>query len=512
MIVKFFRELEEYTKEQVLDRLVVQDAPKQTEEDIKKEKEARWENIKKTLSDAQVLSEIPPNSKQDNEFHYKFTYVGIFETSDYLGYCFPKFVELDEDKNSESECMDLMKMMIRVIDHYDDERGKDLLLSVGGGEDAYSRLRLELFLYRDYLENGPYTNFTDFLEDNGEGEIDWDATINGTASIIKRHIPHYVTLKTWASQVEVDYFNRLHRCIVAECSRDFEQNHLQEFLNLFSIDDSEDEFEAFGDKDYILNRLNAEIASQFVTRKQDVLKAMRAYVERKNFQTISDSVFLVGNRNFNNIWEKACASLFVNLFPFEPGSKEDDLFHSKWYIYKDGKSEEAYEPISSTGELKPDILAEYAIPDSKTKLFGILDAKNYMISFDENAEKKLVNYPGIQDITKQFAYEKVLLGYLAAGEIKREHVLNMLLFPYTAPKPSSDPYDLQVNVFGRVEMPSLTGWPSELDPAGQLARFSLVNIDLVYLDYRGVFNCYLDGVNKQEMLKEVYDSVKNFKK
>ena len=62
-------------------------------------------------------------------------------------------------------------------------------------------------------------------------------------------------------------------------------------------------------------------------------------------------------------------------------------------------------------------------------------------------------------------------------------------------------------------MPALTDWHSEWDSkAEQLVKISLVNIDLVYLDYRGVFNCYLDGVNKQEMLKEVYDSVKNFKK
>lgn len=85
------------------------------------------------------------------------------------------------------------------------------------GEDrnSFNMLGLVLHILHDYYENGIYTNYQEIIETNGEGEIDWDRTINETFAYLKDNRPYYLELKTIANQTDdFDYFktaSRMHR-------------------------------------------------------------------------------------------------------------------------------------------------------------------------------------------------------------------------------------------------------------------------------------------------------------
>ena len=56
---------------------------------------------------------------------------------------------------------------------------------------------------------------------------------------------------------------------------------LIELFELTEINLSDEELNDFGEKDYILNRLENELDRQFNTRKQMLLKTMHAFIRQK---------------------------------------------------------------------------------------------------------------------------------------------------------------------------------------------------------------------------------------
>ena len=51
-------------------------------------------------------------------------------------------------------------------------------------------------LLNDYYENGLYENDKDIIENNGNGEIHWDKTINDSFTLLSNNRPYYLELKT----------------------------------------------------------------------------------------------------------------------------------------------------------------------------------------------------------------------------------------------------------------------------------------------------------------------------
>lgn len=68
----------------------------------------------------------------------------------------------------------------------------------------------------------------------------------------------------------------------------------------------------FGDKEYILYKIEKELNIQFNTRKQLVLKTMYAYLYRRGSLFDIDCLSLFGTNSFNHVWEKICADIMDN--------------------------------------------------------------------------------------------------------------------------------------------------------------------------------------------------------
>lgn len=85
-------------------------------------------------------------------------------------------------------------------------------------------------------------------------------------------------------------------------------------LDLFEMDEinlTDEELDDFGDKEYILYRIEKELNIQFNTRKQLVLKTMYAYIERRGSLFDIDCLSLFGTNSFNLVWEKSVLILWT---------------------------------------------------------------------------------------------------------------------------------------------------------------------------------------------------------
>lgn len=463
----FFQELKRYSLNEIRDRLGC------TSENVKAyintlRKYGIVKIVKKESLDFADLTNddlvIADSAEEVSGACYKFDFVGVVAVKDKVVFCYPKYATSTDDKIIRDE----LKLAIKAIRKYD-SKGELVHLHDKDDKGEYNKLALSLHILQDYFENGVYTNIQEIIESNGEGEIDWDRTINETFAYIKNNRPYYLELKTRSSQNDdYDYFKRLHECIVTQCSKYFKELSVLDFFDLPEILLSESELKDFGDTDYILYRLEREIANQFVTRKQNLLKTLYTFVATSGTSSQENSYSLYGTNCINLIWEKACGQIFGNIHD----QVESEIKKPQWYL-NGGHYE--------TKSLIPDIITECNMDreGDYERVFCILDAKYYLIKAENISSGKGI--PGVQDVVKQFAYHESFMDYLRKKNC--ESVFNAFLLPKLYEGSEQEP----VTIHGFVTM---LKWGVE----------QLVPIYLVFLDPSFVWRNYLSDSVKKDIL------------
>lgn len=396
---------------------------------------------------------------------YKFDFVGIAVVKDKVFFCYPKYIIDTDIRKIRNE----LKLAIRAVQIYS-SKGEQFFLHNWDNKGEYNKLALSLHIMQDYIENDVYTNVQEVIETNGEGEIDWDRTIDETFAYVRENRPYYLELKTRSSQNDnSDYFKRLHECIVTQCSKYLKELTILDFFDMPEVFLSELELKDFGDTDYILYRLEREIANQFVTRKQNLLKTLYTFVATSGTSSQENSYSLYGTNSMNLVWQDACGVIFGNIYK----NVEAQIAKPQWYL-----NDNRYEAAKS---LIPDIITECNIEyeDDYEKVFCILDAKYYIVKAENISSGKGI--PGVQDIVKQFAYHESFLGYLSTKHC--ESVFNAFLLPKLHEGSEQEP----ITIRGFVTM---LKWGVE----------QLVPIYLVFLDPSFVWQNYLSGSIKKDVL------------
>lgn len=398
---------------------------------------------------------------------YKFDFVGIVVVKDKVVFCYPKYIKYSDKE----KILEELKQAIKAIRKYD-SKGELVHLHNRDDKGEYNKLALSLHILQDYFENGVYTNIQEIIETNGDGEIDWDRTINETFAYIKDNRPYYLELKTRSSQNDdFDYFKRLHECIVTQCSKYLKKLDVLDFFDMPKVLLSELELKDFGDTDYILYRLEREIANQFITRKQSLLKTLYTFVATSGTSSQENSYSLYGTNCMNLVWEKACSQIFGN----EYETLKRHIPNPMWLL--DGKE-------VSSETLIPDIVTRHNYPDG-SKLFYILDGKYYLPRITHN---KISGNPGVQDVVKQFVYHKAFLDYI----FSQYHctVFNAFLFPMFSDSDESE----NIKLRGYVTM---IDWGVE----------SLVPLYLLFLRPSFVWDAYIKGKSCKDELNKVRSKV-----
>lgn len=161
--------------------------------------------------------EITDETAESGDCLYVFTYVGVITCGSRVIKVYPKYLLSKKDDN----VLDEMKQVVKVLERY--SRSEEQIINVfnGDGENrSFNILAVILFLINDYYEYGIYTNSEDIIEVNGEGEILWGKTIDESFAMIEDNRPYYMELYTEKSvEDDMDYFKRLHECVLTECSR-----------------------------------------------------------------------------------------------------------------------------------------------------------------------------------------------------------------------------------------------------------------------------------------------------
>jgi hypothetical protein len=366
--------------------------------------------------------------------YYIVTFVGLLVVGGCILKCYPKYLA-DDSLSTEK-----LAQILKVLEHYSTREQVIRMFNDAITKDRFNLLGIMLFLLRDYHEFGSYTNSKEVIETNGSGEIIWDKTINETFSLLIHGRPHYVDLRTKRRlDDERDFFKRLHESVLTQFTRELQEADLLAVLDLPGVDLSEEALDAFGDKDYLLYRIEGELGNQFNTRKQLVLRALRAYLSQHVTLGENSGFNAFGTNCFNLVWENVCSSVIGNQLStplsalqlptrLQPGYNGTSTLQSliakpKWT----GNDETGEFSYNSYKSLIPDLAAILEV-DGRHRLV-ILDAKYYNIQL--RRDKKLRGQPGIGDVTKQFLYQQAFRKFTESHGIT--DIRNCFLMPTDKP-------------------------------------------------------------------------------
>lgn len=362
---------------------------------------------------------------KNSQEYVKFIFVGVLIIDNYVINCYPKYVKeyVFED----------LKQIIKVFERLNKDEEIIDIRNTSEGNEPINMLPLMLFLLNDYFDNGLYSNFQEVVEINGDGEILWERTINNNKVIIQNNMPYYYEVFTRNRTNDLkDYFRRLHKIILADCSQKLKESNLLNLFDLTEVNLTDETLENFDDKDVILNNINYELHTQFNSRKLELLEAMKLYVCPNNLNFGLKGCFsLYGTTSFNNVWEKVCCYVFNDLkdtplsnipLPCELDERYIDKTDLMSLIERPSWNILNYEP-DYRETLKPDLITINEVDNVFT--FYIFDAKYYDIIDKRNC--KIKNPPGIGDISKQYLYQLAFEKFIDDHHFDR--TINCFLFP-----------------------------------------------------------------------------------
>lgn len=338
----------------------------------------------------------------ENEYFYVFTFVGVIVVAGRVLKCYPKYLL------NAKEPTDELRKVIKVLEKYNAKEQIVRMFNDSSESNSFNLLAVLLFLLQDYFENDVYTNTEDIIECNGSGEILWDKTINETFTFLSENRPYYIELQTRKRVTnDFDYFKRLHECLVTMASKELQDAALLDLFEMTGVDLTDEELDDFGDKEYILYRIENELNTQFNTRKQLVLKTMYAYIDRSGSLYDTECLSLFGTNSFNLVWEKICAEIMDNQLDVPLGILKLPVPLKEDYNRRQKLIELIEKPLwTITGKcakdtLIPDLVSICKVNDQHQ--FIIFDAKYY----NAHLEKGIVptGQPGIESITKQYLYQ-----------------------------------------------------------------------------------------------------------
>jgi len=383
-------------------------------------------NDQKDMSDlAEEDIEVTDVEAGENEYLYVFTFVGVITVAGRVLKCYPKYLL------NNLEPLEELKQILKVLEKYNSRQQIIRMFNDSSESSSFNLLAVLLFLLEDYYKNGSYSNTRDVIESNGAGEILWDKTINETFTWLSEDRPYYTDFQTIKrTNDDYDYFKRLHECILTIASKELSDAELLDLFEITPVDLSEELLDDFGDKDYILYRIENELGVQFNTRKQLVLKTLYAYVAHSGNLYETEALSMIGTNSFNLVWENVCAEILDNKLDTPVGSLQLPVPLKEGYQKKDRLIDLIEKPYwSATGHMADDTL----IPDV-ISIYGnefiIFDAKYYNAALDEGKKPKA--QPGIESVTKQYLYQ------LAYQQFITDHgfvaVKNCFLMPTSGEK------------------------------------------------------------------------------
>ena len=425
MISKFLREQKRYTQKELCEKLecfeekVVLIIRKLKEYGVLKAVKAS--DPQRDMSDlVDEDIEVADVEEGENEFLYVFTFVGVIVVAGRALKCYPKYLLNASDPKDE------LCQVLKVLEKYNSKEQIIRMFNDSSESSSFNLLAVLLFLIQDYYENGVYNNTEEIIENNGSGEILWDKTINETFTLLSNNRPYYIDLQTKKRITnDFDYFQRLHECILTKASKEMKEADLLDLFEITEIDLTDEELDEFGEKEYILYRIEKELSTQFNTRKQLVLKTIYAYIDHSGNLYDMDCLSMFGTNSFNLVWEKVCSEIMDNQLEKQLGTISLPIPLKPEYNRGVKLIDLIEKPMwTATGKTANDTLIPDLISISGEQ-FIIFDAKYYNARLDQGQSPKA--QPGLESVTKQYLYQLAYQKFIDAHGFKS--VENCFLMP-----------------------------------------------------------------------------------
>ena len=452
MKAAYFKEKHKYKFNNIVEQLNKCGANETPDEHLIIQKLILLQIIKKVSKDYVDGFELIENYEtnlpveKDEQAFYVFNYVGIIKVNGVYIICYPKY--FSEVPNRSVPSASKLSYVIKSIEKYKKSKG---YRQEGYVQDADLNKEGDFFaiaiaLLNDYYENGLYTNSKKVIENNGNGDIDWDRTIESNIAYISNGIPYYLDYKTSRRKVDPkDYFTEIHKNILNDIAskltgEDDDSSVSVDMSELLGVPIMRFETDNVVDlnddevKEYVSNKIDSELKVQFVSRKQELLKIFKHYISGF-FGNDDKSEFYFGTNSYHMVWENVCKTVFNDCL-----NKSVNELNGKYKIFKNlpsGRSKKVIDLISkpmwSYAQKESD---DTLIPDgicigskNKKTTFNIIDAKYYIPVLEK--DKKPMGVPGIESITKQYLYQMAYEQYLQPRFYKS--ISNYFLVPYDPP-------------------------------------------------------------------------------
>ena len=369
-----------------------------------------------------------------NSSYYIFNYVGVIYIDGYLLCCYPKYLLAYDSIEDKSSCRNLLKQVLKVLHRYNTNSQSIQLYSEHNQSSSGSRISMIMALLDDYFQNGLYVNTQNIHEFNGDGEINWNRTINFIHPLWQEEDPYY--LNFWTRRNTIDdksFIQRIHECLLTICSCELEEISLLDLLDINGVYLTELSLNDLGTRDYLLSCITNELNLEFNSRKQYVLKLMAALLKDSSSMIGEDNIEFFGTTSFNLVWETVCAEVFdnkltiplsdlplstvkipLNTLGVKPITLKDLIERPNWTSI-DGA-------VAFSDTLKPDLISVER--HENVCSFVILDAKYYTMRIESN---KVEGQPGVGDVTKQYLYQLAYKDFIELNGI--QEVKNCFLMP-----------------------------------------------------------------------------------
>ncbi|MGL5126498.1 MAG: LlaJI family restriction endonuclease [Fusobacteriaceae bacterium] len=361
------------------------------------------EKIENLFSNEKIKNLFVENIlKSDGGKTYYFQYVGIICSDNYICVVLPKYLSKEEiDKERLGKRQHKTEILIKVLQTYNLKNLTEEFLSITGDEEVtqdIDKFAIYDYLISDFIEYGLYENHKNIYEVNGEGEIDWEKTVNECESFLTGKVkPIY--LEYFTHETESDnssYIRTLHKHYLNKSSLYFEK---LKFLGLdYPILSFQVEEEELGNLEFQIFKIYQELQGEFSERKIRLLKTLLILLENETHE-IEKAFSFYGTKVFYNVWEKACGEVLGNEYQKYSSHIDKPIWKAKG---SDG---------FKVKTLIPDILV------LRDETFYIFDAKYY--NTDIEKKKNLIE---IEYITKQYFYELAFENHKELLEKRRKNI------------------------------------------------------------------------------------------
>lgn len=361
-----------------------------------------------------VFTPVRGKGRQSRVHSYQAKFVGVIVQGTTTSVFTPKF--LGEDPQEAD--LDVVFSAIRLF------RQRTVRVAAGEGFAADASdgnlCGIALDLIDDFIRNGLYTTSTRTQVSEGSWAIDWPRTVSQTTPVVVNGTPVYVDVKMQRNQQDGSGFiSILHKAILSDIERVLSRSGIATLMGLTFTSPRSKILSALGATDKLVSHINRALTTEFISWKRRVLSLMRDYLLALDSQQRDPLPLWFGTSNFELLWEDACRVALHS----QPSTWETVNPHWDYWASHEGQQE-------LIENAQPSAYLLDALVISETGAY-IVDAKYYSPLFTpRNVERA----PGINDVTKQFAYQSAIEPWLRSADVAL--IGNVFIVPSRTSKPS----------------------------------------------------------------------------